>query len=80
MSQICKSIIKLDEDGEYILDYLNDAIWKSSFQGDDGKLLRLAFDFIKAEKLRFETENNEKLALKYSYLYKYFVNTRKELH
>lgn len=79
MSQLCKSIIKLDNDGEYILDYLNDTVWSLIPQAGQVKLLKHAFNFIQTEKQRFEKENNQKLIDKYAYLHEYFVTNRNDV-
>jgi len=79
MSQLCKSLIKLDNDGEYILDYLNDAAWGLISQDGQDTLLKHAFNFIQTEKQRFEKENNQKLTDKYAYLHEYFVTNRNDV-
>lgn len=79
MARLCKAAIKLDNDGEFIIDYLGNAVWKYIFQGGDEELLSLSFNFVKGEKDQFDAEKNEKLISKYSYLYSYFVNSRHEI-
>ena len=76
IAKLCASTIIRDDDGVYILDYLGDTAWEHIFQGGDNELLELAFDFVKCELSRFEKEGNGKLVKKYSYLHKYFANSK----
>lgn len=77
MSQLCKTMIRKDGDGEYILDYLGDAAWRSSIKAAGGELIGLAFDYIESQKERFEAENNKILSEKYSYLHDYFLQSNR---
>lgn len=79
ISELCKSAIKLDFDGEYFLDYLGDHVWQYIFRGGDNELLKKAFEFVSKEKMRFESDGDTKLLDKYSYLYSYFINSRYEI-
>jgi hypothetical protein len=75
ISNLCKSMIRKDEDGEYILDYLGNAAWNYSLKSVGRDLINLAYTFIKSQKERFEAEGNEKLVGKYSYLLNYFLQS-----
>lgn len=76
---LIKMMLKKDDDGEIILDYLGPTVWDHTFQGGDENLLKYSYEFIKRERQRFKDKGDTRILTKYEYLHRYFVNSRHEI-
>ncbi len=74
-ASLCMSLLGKDEAGCWFVDYLGEAFAALGGKPDAWKEIRqTAFEFVRHEKERFERDNDEKLADRYSRLLAYFVS------
>ena len=68
----CKALIRVDQDGMPIVDYLGSSFRNFARGMDYDALIQQAFGFVDSEHKRFKNEKNHKLALRYARLRQYF--------
>lgn len=73
LARKCRSYLSQDEDGQWILDYLGkDVQVRLSTNPPHAETLSKAFEFVKHEHQRFQTQGKQDLAFKFSQLKRYF--------